>query len=150
MRLALKIPPVVQLLAAGVLIYASRYLWQLPSNMLVFCIGLGLVAVGIFIAFMGVLTFRQHQTTVDPRTPNKASQLVDSGVYQYTRNPMYLGMLCVLIGWSAILFSPLGLLVCIGFVFAMNQLQIKPEEGILGELFGEPYQQYCQNVRRWV
>ena len=56
--------------------------------------------VGAVVAIPAVVSFRSAETTVDPREPGKASRLVVTGVYRFSRNPMYLGLLCLLFGWA--------------------------------------------------
>src|SRR5690554_7931457 len=64
-----------------------------------------LVLLGAGISLIGVRSFRRAKTTVNPLKPEQATQLVDGGIYRLTRNPMYLGMLLVLLGWAAALAS---------------------------------------------
>jgi protein-S-isoprenylcysteine O-methyltransferase Ste14 len=87
---------------------------------------------------------------VDPFHPEEASMLVTNGVFRYSRNPMYVSLLCVLIGWAIWLGSMLNLFLIAGFVSYITIFQIKPEEEVLKTLFGEAYEQYCSNVRRWM
>ena len=89
-------------------------------------------------------------TTVDPTVPEKASTLINQGVYRLTRNPMYVGFACFLIGWAGYLADPLAFLLVPVFIWYLTQFQIKPEEQALSQLFGEEYQHYCQQVRRWL
>jgi len=105
---------------------------------------------GVAICLAGVLSFRHARTTVNPLKPETASALVTSGVYRYTRNPMYLGFATVLIAWSFFLAWPPGLLGVLGFVMYMNLFQIAPEERALASLFGREFAQYCSRVRRWL
>jgi len=76
--------------------------------------------------------------------------LVVTGFYRFTRNPMYLGMVLVLIGWSIYLGSPLAIIGVVGFVLVMNHIQIKPEEIAMEAQFGQDYLEYKNTVRRWV
>lgn len=108
------------------------------------------LAVGIFFSVAGVLSFRQAQTTVNPLKPETASALVRSGIYQYSRNPMYVGFALMLLAWACYLTSPFALLGVLGFVLYMNRFQISPEELALATLFGSEYQAYQSQVRRWL
>lgn len=105
---------------------------------------------GAGICLAGVLSFGQAHTTVNPLAPEQASALVISGIYRHTRNPMYLGFALALLGWSALLASPLLVLGVAGFVMYMNRFQIVQEEQALEALFGADYLAYRQRVRRWV
>jgi protein-S-isoprenylcysteine O-methyltransferase Ste14 len=75
---------------------------------------------------------------------------VTSGIYGFTRNPMYLGMLFVLIGWALYLGNALALLLLPVFIFYMNRFQIEPEERVLTTLFGPEFLEYASRVRRWI
>ncbi len=76
--------------------------------------------------------------------------LVTEGVYRYTRNPMYLGMLCFLLAWALWLSTPLALLGLALYVGYLNRFQIGPEERVLEERFGTRFTSYCATVRRWL
>ena len=113
----------------------------------------------VFLVFMilgvasgaaGVMIFRAAKTTIDPMNPAKTSLLVTDGIYQWTRNPMYLGLLSILLGWAFYLQNALGLLVLVFFYFYMTHVQIKAEEEALQEKFGEAYTAYTEKVRRWL
>ncbi|AEJ04528.1 hypothetical protein PSTAB_1247 [Stutzerimonas stutzeri] len=82
--------------------------------------------------------------------PQQASVLVESGIYQYSRNPMYLGFAIILAAWALALGSPLTLLGVVAFVLYMNRFQIAPEEWALEALFGESFVRYRARVRRWI
>ena len=108
------------------------------------------VAIGLSVAATGVLSFRMAETTVNPMKPDSSSALVVSGIYRWTRNPMYLGFLCILIGWGIFLSNAAAFLVLPGFVFYLNRFQIEPEEQALTRLFGETFLTYRSRVRRWI
>ena len=108
------------------------------------------VAIGLSVAATGVLSFRMAETTVNPMKPDSSSALVVSGIYRWTRNPMYLGFLCILIGWGIFLSNAAAFLVLPGFVLYLNRFQIEPEEQALTRLFGETFLTYRSRVRRWI
>lgn len=147
-----KIPPPVVGVIVGLVMWGLSQLGSpLPiSDPLRFAATALLVAVGLGFDVLGLLEFRAKRTTVNPLRPEKASALVDGGVYRITRNPMYVGMLCLLLGWAAFLAAPLALIGPVLFVLYITRFQIIPEERILRERFGEPYSAYAQRVRRWV
>ncbi len=151
-NLRLKIPPLIQATACILAMWLlSRYL-PLISFELIFrpAISAFISAIGGLIAVAGIISFRQAKTTVDPRTPDKTSELVIVGIYNYTRNPMYLGLLLVLIA-LAVLFGAMSSFLPVPiFIWIMNRLQIEPEEETLAELFGESYGEYKLKVRRWL
>ena len=118
----------------------------LYSTVLALC----LAVTGIAVALAGVLAFRRAKTTVDPRVPQQSSSLVIRGIYRYSRNPMYLGFLLLLIAWGCYLQSGVALLLLPLFVLYMNWFQITPEERHLLHKFGADYQAYLTQVRRWL
>ncbi len=149
-KLELKIPPVLLVIICSILIYVISKLsfnYILPYRAVT---SLTLLLLFLVFCSFGVLEFFRSKTTVDPRDPQKSSQLVTRGVYQYSRNPMYLSFLFFLLALSFWLNSPLGLIICAFYILYMNTFQISPEERALLELFGEPYMSYCREVRRWI
>ncbi|MCO6056067.1 isoprenylcysteine carboxylmethyltransferase family protein [Pseudomonas sp. MOB-449] len=106
--------------------------------------------VGVAVCLAGVLSFWRARTTVNPLRPETASALVSSGIYRFTRNPMYLGFAIALVAWSIYLASPVALLGVAGFMLYMNRFQIGPEEKALADLFGEDFTTYRLRVRRWL
>ena len=152
MKLALKIPPPVQALIFGALMWVVDK--QVPGGQLEFGIQLPVAIVlaiaGVALVVSSMLAFRTASTTVDPFHPEEASHLVVDGVFRYSRNPMYVSLALVLIGWAVWLGSVFNLVVLALFIFYMTVFQIKPEEKVLRSLFGESYEQYCSDVRRWI
>jgi protein-S-isoprenylcysteine O-methyltransferase Ste14 len=106
--------------------------------------------VGVLIAVLGVLQFQKHKTTINPHKIDKAKALVTGGVYRFTRNPMYLGMLLVLIGVVFYSRDVLALVTLPGFVVTLNRLQIQLEERALRAMFGDAFEAYCARTRRWI
>jgi protein-S-isoprenylcysteine O-methyltransferase Ste14 len=111
---------------------------------------LGLVLAGAVTCLAGVFSFQRAKTTVNPMKPNSASALVASGIYKYSRNPMYSGFVLILLGWALWLSNAWALLVLPAFVLYMNRFQIWPEERALMALFGQDYREYHSRVRRWL
>ncbi|MDO4725580.1 MAG: isoprenylcysteine carboxylmethyltransferase family protein, partial [Comamonadaceae bacterium] len=139
--LELKIPPplLAGLCAAAMYgIAAALPQWAWPLPMKAWLAGLSMAA-GLSVAALGVLAFRRHRTTANPLQPQATTQLVTTGIFAHSRNPMYLGMALCLIGWGLWLAHPLALLVVPLFMAWLQRLQIKPEERILLHKFGQPY-----------
>lgn len=150
--LKLKIPPpVYALLVAG-------FMWLLHVNVPVFHwieapwsrIGLLVVLVGFAIDLWAVGLFFKAKTTINPLKPDNSQAIVESGLYRYTRNPMYLGMLLSLTG-IAIWLGSVSVLVGLPiFVMLITTQQIIPEEQTLTKKFGQTYLDYKHRVRRWL
>ncbi|HEX7115365.1 MAG TPA: isoprenylcysteine carboxylmethyltransferase family protein [Steroidobacter sp.] len=151
-RLELKVPPVVVVLIAAALMWllakaTPSVAFEMPARKAVVAV---LVALGIAIIGAGIAAFRRAQTTVDPRTPEAASSIVRTGIYRWSRNPMYLGFLLILAGWGVALSNGLALLVLPLFVAYISRFQIVPEERALRQRFGADYEAYTASVRRWI
>ena len=144
-------PPILMLLGAGLMWALDHWMplgqWMsAPWNRL----GGLVAAVGIAIAVAAFVRFRKVGTTVNPVDPSKASRLVTDGVFRVSRNPMYLGLLLLLIGWAVWLGSVSPFVVPPLFVFAITVVQIIPEEQALSRNFGEQYVSYQRSVARWI
>lgn len=148
----LKIPPVVVFLVCFSIIVGVDYVVPDCRFELVYKDMLSGVSfvVGIFFGVLGVLTFRNSKTTIDPSKPQKTSTLVTSGVYSYTRNPMYLGLGFLLFSMVIHYANPLGILALVIFIWYMTRFQIKPEERTMSNKFGKDYHEYTNKVRRWI
>jgi protein-S-isoprenylcysteine O-methyltransferase Ste14 len=107
-----------------------------------------LIAFGAGVALAGVRRFRRAGTTVLPF--GGTSQLVSSGIYRFTRNPMYLGMALTYAGLALLLNSVWCLLLLPVALVSVHVLAIRPEERYLSEKFGEEYRDYRTRVRRWI
>lgn len=150
--LELKIPPpaVVALVGLGMW-FAAPYgpavpmAYEVRVTILVVC-----VLAGGATAVAGELEFRRARTTANPFRPGNARALVTSGIYRYTRNPMYLGLALALLGWAAYLASVPAFLGPVAFVLYLGRFQISPEERILAGKFGQDYAAYAARVRRWL
>jgi protein-S-isoprenylcysteine O-methyltransferase Ste14 len=105
---------------------------------------------GLCIALSGVVAFRRAGTTINPMKPGSSSSLVEAGIYSVTRNPMYLGVLLLLLAWAIYLANVLTVLFLPGFVWYMGRYQIEPEERALTALFGPEFTAYAARVRRWM
>ena len=150
--LELKIPPPAVAVLVGIGMWAvSDYgpSAELAMNVRSLAIAIGGFA-GAALAIAGDVAFRRAQTTINPFRPQNTSALVTSGIYAVTRNPMYLGMLVVLLGWAVFLASALALVGPVAFVAYITRFQILPEERVLLGKFGLEYTGYAAKVRRWI
>lgn len=147
-----RIPPP----AVGVLVAVGMWLlarwwpivrFSMPSPILV---GLAVALVGGVISTAGAREFRRVRTTVNPLHPDRASSIVTTGIYRYTRNPMYVGIAFVLLGCFlafGALSAVLGIPVFVGYI---TRFQIIPEERALTAKFGDACTAYFTRVRRWL
>lgn len=150
--MSLKIPPVAVFLMAVALLAAGHFL--LPALTFTFPAQIGLALVlglsGLVPGLQAVLEFIARKTTVNPMAPDTATTLVTGGIYRFSRNPMYLGLLCLLLA-IAIYWGTLTVIVVAPlFVWYMTEFQIKPEENSLRKVFGSDYETYLGEVRRWI
>jgi len=111
-------------------------------------VGLFVFGGGLLFASAGFGRFRKLGTAIRPNQP--ASQLVTTGVYRITRNPMYVGLVGVLAGIGLFFGSIPMLLSAAVMFFYLDRYVIVREEAYLGRRFGETYQTYCATTRRWV
>ena len=148
----LRLPPLAQLFIFALVMWlldrtAPGPAFALPAQRV---LPLVVALLGVAIALAGVLAFRAQDTTVDPRYPQNTRVVVSQGIYRVSRNPMYVGMLLLLVAWGLHLASIWPLLLLPLFVLAMSVLQIRPEERAMRMQFGERYDDYCRRVRRWL
>lgn len=147
-----KIPPPLYMFFFAALTYLVHQWWPmevgdpLARNILAACL---FIWASVFL-LLSLADFIKHKTTVNPLDPAKARTLVIKGVFRFSRNPMYLGMLLLLMAWMLYLGNPLGVLFVAAFGWVMNRWQIRPEERFLHEKFGDAYSDYCKRVRRWL
>ena len=142
-------PPVVALIHIGAA-YLLGWFVPLPIPVpTVFRIfGFVLVIIGFLLGIGAFIEFRRARTTLDPH--GSVSSLVSSGVYRFTRNPIYLGFLLMLIGIPLNVASYWGVLLSPIFIVLLNRLVIEREEAYLEKKFKDQYIAYKSRVRRWV
>ena len=150
--LKLKVPPDLTFLFFGAAIWAASNFFptldiSFPGNHWLTGI---LAIIGGLIVIGGIMEFRRVKTTVNPINPNLASTIVTSGVYRFTRNPMYFGMFLLLTAFSIKYLNILSPIFLTGYIVYMNRFQIIPEEKALTEKFGDDYLKYKRSVRRWI
>ena len=152
MSLEAKVPPPAITVAAAVIMWGiSRLAPQVAmASGTRLALSVAILVVGVAFSVAGVLSFRRARTTLNPTKPDEASSLVRTGVYRVTRNPMYLGLLFVLVAWAVFLSSAWAVLGVAGFVLYMSRFQIAPEERALSHRFGSEYASYKVSVRRWL
>jgi protein-S-isoprenylcysteine O-methyltransferase Ste14 len=150
--LELKVPPPLVALAVGVVMWCVSGLAPivlLPTWARIAVASVVALAGGAF-SIAGLVAFRRAKTTVNPMKPASATSLVSSGVYRFTRNPMYVGLLLVLVGWAVFLSSAWVLFGPLFFLLYIGRFQIAPEERVLAAKFGAEFDRYRGQVRRWL
>lgn len=148
---SLKIPPmlVTLIMGTGMWFAAEQFAsWNITLPLKEVTASAAAIAGGV-IALAGVQSFRKAKTTVNPMKFDSVSTLVDTGIYSHTRNPMYTGLLLILLGWGYFLANAAAFCFVPLFVLYMNAFQIGPEERILEEKFGAEFLRYKKSVRRW-
>ena len=148
----LKVPPLLLALGFGVLMWAIDHWLPMQTHRSLIRTEIALATLGLAVAIVvtAIVGFRKARTTVDPMHPEAASAIVTVGIYRFTRNPMYLGFLLLLIAWAVFLGNVVSALMPLLFIAYMNRFQIAPEERALHARFGAPYQTYLRSVRRWL
>ena len=144
-------PPVVALLFAIAMWGISKVtpLIDLPAS-LRFAVTSLIALGGLGFSLAGILAFRSAETTINPLKPQTASALVTTGVYRITRNPMYVGLLLVLVSWAIYLSSGWAFFGPVAFILYITRFQILPEERALIGIFGREFDEYRRRTRRWL
>jgi protein-S-isoprenylcysteine O-methyltransferase Ste14 len=144
-------PPAVTALVAVIMWGISRLTLPLEVPGLIrVVVAVVLVLTGACIGIAGVVAFRRGKTTINPMRPQTTSALISSGIYRFSRNPMYVGILFALVAWAIFLSSAWAMLGPVAFVLYINRFQIEPEECVLAGMFGAAYADYKSAVRRWL
>ena len=145
-----KIPPPIITLICGLCIYFSRPLFPKYNHISTYIIASSFLLLGIITLITAVLSFKRQGTTISPLQPEKASYLVVTGIFKYSRNPMYLGMLLILISVTIKFNFVGGILIIFAFIAFITKFQIIPEEAVLERLFGKEFIRYKEKTKRWV
>jgi len=150
--LELKVPPLFLFLITALLMWLTSLYFPslLIEKKIQLITSIFLMITGGGFALLGVKTFKQSNTTVNPTKPQETSTLVIHGIYKITRNPMYVGILMLLIAWAVFLSNLYTLVLVIAFVLYMNRFQIEVEERFLALKFPSDFENYKKNVRRWL
>jgi len=150
--LELKIPPLLLMVMIITLMWFVAQWLPNPAIPLAFKIIGFFNFVGLGLMFIGSagISFKKANTTLNPMNPDTSSTLVTSDLYEVSRNPMYLGILFILIGCAVFLSNAYALALSVGFVWYMNRFQILPEERVLQTTFGDGFLTYKGKVHRWL
>ena len=147
MNLDTKIPPPI----VTIIILSIIYLFDLNEyNLNTDIISIITLFIGLIFIISAVIQFINRKTTVNPTKPHKTSTLVITGTYKITRNPMYLGMLLIIISFALYNASIISIILIPLFIFYINKFQIESEEFEMRKKFGKEYEDYCKKVDRWI
>ena len=145
-----KIPPPIVTLICGIAIYFSKTFFNQFFSYNNNTISLFLLVLGLTVFTLAVKAFNRQKTTVNPLEPRQASSLVTSGIFKISRNPMYLGMLIILLSLSCKFNLIGGMIISLFFYIFITKFQIIPEESAMNELFGNEFIDYSKKTRRWI
>lgn len=146
----MNIPPLVQLVAGLALAGALAAYVPVGGFEVPFLIVFAMALAGCVFVLPAVASFARYDTTVNPQVPSQTTTLVTSGVYGITRNPMYVGMLLILFAFVLWLGAPSAFVIMGAFFLSIDRFQIKAEEHVLSQKFGDDYQNYKGRVPRWL
>ena len=117
----------------------------IPANKI---LGLVWVELGFLIILWSTIEFKRHQTTI---LPHKASSaIINSGPFKYSRNPIYFSFALIQVGAAVLLANLWIFLLLVPVFIIMEKKVIEREEAFLTQEFGEPYNDYKKQVRRWI
>ena len=146
----LKIPPPLLVL----ILVVSSFLSSKKINIILIpnqnIVSIIILLVGLLILIIPVSNFIKYKTTIDPIKFKKVNKLITSGIYKYSRNPMYLGLLMIVISSSILYLNIYSVTTPFLFYWWINRFQIKREEIFLTEKFGKEYLSYKTKTRRWI
>ncbi len=145
-----KILPPVYFLAAVLLMVGLNYFVPVQTilNAPITYLGVGMIAFGLFIVMWPAVTFGKVGTPIKPF--EDSTRLVTNGMYRITRNPMYLGMVVILLGIAVLFGNASPFLIAPMFGWLIQTKFVKFEEALLEKTFGDEYLRYKQKVRRWL
>jgi len=138
---------VVALIAAVLIYFLPRHPWLATEITTAVAVAIAICAA--ILDFWALLTFRKANTTINPLHPEQTKALVTTGPFRISRNPMYLGLIMLLLAWGLYLQSLWSIAVILAVMLYLTQFQIKPEERILENKYGEQFTSYRSSVRRW-
>lgn len=109
-----------------------------------------LLLLALLIFVLAVYQFWKHRTTVNPMKVDEVSSLISTGIYNWSRNPIYLADVLILIAWLVWLGAWVNVVWIFLFLWYVSRFQIIPEERALESRFGDRWRDYSRRVRRWL
>ena len=144
-------PPALLYLGGLIVLIVLRWFWPAPilaSANLALYLGVALGAISLRLGLWAVVSMRMAGTNVDPN--KEAMAIVTTGPFRYTRNPIYVGLALLLLGFTIGLNSWWGLGVLVPLLAVMHVGVILREERYLARKFGDQYVQYRSRVARYI
>ncbi len=142
-------PPIIAVTAVALSLLAGLFFSPpFPQGPAYRSIGMLIVVIVIAIDLWSIMTLRAAHTTVMPT--RKSTNLVTTGPFRLSRNPIYVGNILLLIGLALILANAWFILFAVLAAFAIRKIAIEREEQHLLAIFGAEYEAYCRRVRRWI
>jgi protein-S-isoprenylcysteine O-methyltransferase Ste14 len=146
----LKIPPPLLVL----ILVVSNYFSSKKIDLILFpnqeITSIIIFLIGMLILINPIFKFIKSKTTIDPIKFKKVNKLITSGIYRYSRNPMYLGLLMLVTSTSIFYLNIFSITTPFFFYYWVNRFQIKREEIFLTKKFGKEYLLYKTKTRRWI
>ena len=149
-NLELKIPPAAVWFICALIMWALACLLPFGALPHLPALAIAVAGIGVGVGLAALWSFRKAHTTINPLDPSQATHFVSKGIYQLSRNPMYVGLAFCLIAWAIWLSCVLTWIGIPLFIVYMTRFQIIPEEHALRLKFGKEYENYCLKVRRWL
>jgi protein-S-isoprenylcysteine O-methyltransferase Ste14 len=145
-----KLLPPAYFFAAIVLAALAGFLFPvpvlIPSSMRL--VGILPIIVGIALNLAADRQFKRHGTTVKPF--QRSSALITDGVFRWSRNPMYLGMVLIVAGVAALEGTVISWMAVVALALILDRAFIRHEESMLEETFGTEFREYRERTRRWL
>lgn len=143
------LPPILLVITWATMIFANSvvpigYAFPAPWSY----VGIPIAVLGILISFAGARMFKAEETNI--MTFDKPDKLVTTGLFAWSRNPMYLGFAFCALGGALTMGTVSPLIISGVFCIALDRWYVRFEEAMMHATFGANYAAYCEQVRRWV
>jgi protein-S-isoprenylcysteine O-methyltransferase Ste14 len=147
----LKLPPPIWTLAYLLIAIGTSYMtgWPLVPGLPLVPLAVALIVLGLALSISAVVLFRREGTEINPTSVSNR-KLVTAGPFKFSRNPIYLGLVIVTLGIAFWVGAWLMFLVPLATFSTVNWVHIPFEEAKMRNQFGEAFDAYAREVRRWI
>ena len=144
-----RFPPPLMVVPCWAVAYTLHQFWPLamPASIWLQIAGIVLIAIGLGMIVVIGLRFRKARTHIEPWKPSTA--LVTSGLFSFSRNPIYLAFCVITVGVGLLVNSLWVVISALPVAVLIQELVIRKEEAYLENQFGDEYLEYKNRVRRW-